>query len=74
MSNSVDGINSVTNIANSLSSFGLLDRNKRSRNDVEQLGDNIQKVSTVVGYAIPGSGPFVAALGGLIGCLGGLSG
>ena len=72
MPDSVDSINSVTNIANSLSSF--LDRNKSSRNDVEQLGDNIQKVSTVVGCVIPGSWPFVAALGAVIGCLGGLSG
>jgi hypothetical protein len=74
MSSSVDGINSATNIANSLSSLGFLDRNKSSRNDVEQLGDNIQKVSTAVGCVIPGSGPFVAALGAVIGCLGGLSG
>lgn len=74
MTNPVDGINSATNIANSLSSLGFLDQNKATRNDAEKLGDTIQKLSTSVGALIPGVGPVVAALGAVIGCIGGLSG
>ena len=74
MTTPTQGINSVNNIANSLSSLDFLDRDKSTRNDVEKVGDGIKSLSTVVGGLIPGAGPIVSLIGAAIGVLGGLSG
>jgi hypothetical protein len=70
----VEDINSVANIANSLSSTGVFDVNPSTRNDVEKAGDTITFLATGVGAFVPGLAPFVAAFGAALSVIGGLSG
>jgi hypothetical protein len=69
-----EGINSTTNIAKSLSSIDLLDKDPSTRNDAEKLGDNISGLATGVGAFIPGLGPVIAVVGAAVSFIGGLSG
>jgi hypothetical protein len=74
MSSSIEGVNSTSNIAKSLSSIDLFDKDPSTRNDAEKLGDNISGLATGVGAFIPGLGPIISAVGAAVAFIGGLSG
>jgi hypothetical protein len=74
MSSSIEGVNSTSNIAKSLSSIDLFDKDPSTRNDAEKLGDNISGLATGVGAFIPGLGPIIGAIGAVVSVIGGLSG